>query len=120
VVLLSLILGSICSSNCHLVIHELLLLLCLFSALTRNKVRPFKLTATSWAHDRKQGFVGSLPNSCKLTPSAGAHPVEYTGGKCFSAKTIDELRRPKGQIQLFARKFSPGVLQNLLDLNYLA
>jgi hypothetical protein len=83
------------------------------------KVRPYKLTATSWAHGRQEGFVGNLPASCKLTSSSGAHPVEYTGGKCFTAKSIDALRRPRGQVQLFARKFGPGLLQNLLDLNYL-
>ena len=81
-------------------------------------VRPFKLTATSWAHDKKQGFVGSLPGSCKLVTSSGPHPVEYVSGKCFSKTHLDELRRPKGQVQLWARKFGPGLLPNLLDLNY--
>ena len=86
-------------------------------------VRPLKLTSTSWSEDRTRGFLSTLPRTCRLSTSSGPHPVEYTGGHCFNEDALGRLRRPsgsRGSVQLFARKFGPGMVQNLLELGYLS
>ena len=83
-------------------------------------VRAYKLTATSWAQDRHRGFLATLPRDCRLSVSKGPHPVEYLGGACFGTiADLERLRRPSPtSVQLFARKMAPGVLRNLLALDY--
>lgn len=87
-----------------------------------SRVPNHKLTAISWyttAHHQKEEKVNGL--ECRRRFSNGPHPVEWLGGPCLNMDLINQFRSvDNGKVSLFARKFDPSALPDLLKLDYYA
>jgi hypothetical protein len=78
---------------------------------SRSKVAPNNTKAS------KNDLISRLPPTCEFEPSVGLHPVTFSGGHCLNEETVEIMRRSHGTNQLFARKFSQGMLPNLMNMS---